>query len=209
MNTAPVLHVIIAFGAGLDAGVIRAMQSRGDADRSGSIGFSTRLRALAAAAVYQRTKNALIVFSGGITADGDWISEAEAMRGCVLKERTFPVPAADIMCEAMAKDTVTNVRRTAALLKTLPLAPDADVILIAGRRQMESAVAYFRAHGIRVRPMLLREALGAHAKEFDIPGTVDAPLKPHEKRRERILKVVRLIDRRGALLSAFLRWKRR
>lgn len=187
-------HVIIALGAGLDGK---------------AIGRVTKLRAAAAAVVYHRHPDSVILFSGGHTSGVGTISEAEAMREYFLAHRRFPVPRTKMLTETESPDTATNVRNIAAMLRTLPLAPGVRITLIAGRRQMEGAVAYFHSMGFTVRPLLVRQALGAIARCYMIPPGVDAPPTEHERMRGALWRALRVVDSRGYLASVIMRWRRR
>lgn len=187
-------QVIIALGAGMNGK---------------AIGRVTKLRAAAAAAAYRRHSDTIIIFSGGHTAGAGQVSEADAMRGYVLGHRRFPVDPRRILVETESPDTATNVRNVAAMLRTLSLAPGARITLIAGRRQMESAVGYFRAHGFTVHPLLVRQALGAIARCYMIPPGVDAPPDAAERRRGLMWRLFRVIDPRGAVASRIMKWRRK
>ncbi len=204
-----VRSVIVALGAGLDGGAMARLKKRNDPRSYLSIGRLTRLRAAAAAVMYRRDPGSVIIFSGGHTLGNTWISEGEAMREYVARHKKFAVPRSRIIVETEATDTVSNVRNIAEMLKKFRLNTGSHITLIAGRRQMESAVAYFRALGIVVHPLLVRQALGAIARSYVIPSSVDAPLSREDRKRGWILRLIRIVDPRGAIVSMIAKRQRR
>ena len=109
--------VIVVLGGGLD-GV--------------KIGFSSKLRTIAAAALHRRY-GGIVIMSGGSTAGHDAPSEAEAMKEYVTRSGRYRIPAPDVLVETLSLSTPENVSNVVRMLRKLGL-ENATVLLVAGRR---------------------------------------------------------------------------
>jgi uncharacterized SAM-binding protein YcdF (DUF218 family) len=150
------------------------------------IGDQTRLRAKAAALVWQKEPKATVIFSGG-RSDPNGPSEAEAMRDFVM-QKPWNIPSPAIQTENNSIDTADNVRRVITMIGKEVLATK-HITLIAGRRHIRRATRYFRAYGIEVRPVLPCHILGMEPEY----------VSPHDMRQETLLSILQIIDRKGRI----------
>lgn len=97
--------VIVALGAGLNRG---------------KLGFSSRLRAIAAAALHRR-HGGPVIMSGGQTGGHKGKSEADTMKDHVVRRARHRVPKKDVFTESTSLSTPENVMRVSAMLKKMGL----------------------------------------------------------------------------------------
>ena len=119
----------------------------------------TLRRCISAAEFYRRCGDIPIVCCGGPTLDGQVMSEAEAMRDCLV---SMQVPAERIILEKKSRNTRENAMYASEILQRNSLQ---DVALITSARHMNRAVSCFRAVGIDVLPLPCSQRLN------DVPAT--------------------------------------
>lgn len=197
MTTQP-SSLIVALGAGLEK------RNPGDPPYTW-IGTETELRAAAAAKIFGSRQDALLIFSGGRLMDKASPSEAESMKDYVMRP-PWNVPENRIATEDASIDTASNVANVAAIIEARSL-PTKNVTLIAGRRNVERAAAYFRAYGIRVTPLLARNVLGEDIERLGLPVVSDEPTFT-SLFHEYLLRLEQLVDRKGRLITMIKRWQR-
>lgn len=170
--------LLIALGAGLQH------RQLSDPPRAW-IGDQTRLRAEAAATVWKRNPESLIVFSGGLSHDSP--TEADAMKDYVMHS-PLNIPASAILTETTSIDTASNVRNIVALIRERSLPTD-NIVLIAGRRHILRATRYFAAYGIHVRPHIVSDILDVKPEY----------VFPHDRFKEFLLLIAQIVDRKGII----------
>ncbi|MBP7114308.1 MAG: YdcF family protein [Candidatus Peribacteraceae bacterium] len=181
-------HVIVSLGAGLEHRTPSAPPREW-------IGHQTKLRAEAAATLWKKNPQSLVIFSGGRTSEHS-PSEAEAMKDYVC-HAPWNIPADSVITDNDSLETAANVRCTVALLRERGIATT-DITLVAGRRHLRRATRYFRAYGIRVVSRSACSILGM-APEY---------VAPRDRSHEILLRVLQLIDRKGRLPTWMKRKKR-
>lgn len=187
----PPFTAIVCLGAGL------AYQKNSGPPRTW-IGQETLLRAAAGAKLQKESPGAVLLMSGG-PPSGSPFSEAEVMKDYVC-HAPWNVSAENIFTEDMSIETASNVRHSVAILHDRHL-PTNTIALVAGKKHLHRASAYFRAYGIRVTPLLARDVLG---------GAYGLPMPPdthstHDRLREIFLVVLQLFDRKGCLVTWYKR----
>ncbi len=189
------MHLIVSIGAGLDFGP--------DAEPHRA-GHQSQYRAAAAARLWRRdpTGSALL-FSGGRTSSVRGLSEAQAMKDFVVGDARFEVPEDKVLTEDASLDTAQNVRNVVAMIRQLGRTPD-RITLISGSRNLHRAAAYFRAHGMRVLPMMPAEVLGAEARELGFMADLER-VHPRDRVRDVLLRILQIVDRHGYAASWLVR----
>ena len=107
----------------------------------------TLRRCISAAEVYRRCGDIPIVCCGGPTLDGQVMSEAEAMRDCLV---SMQVPAERIILENKSRNTRENATCALEVLQRHSLK---YVGLITSARHMNRAVSCFKVVGLDVAPL--------------------------------------------------------
>ena len=107
----------------------------------------TLRRCISAAEVYRRCGDIPIVCCGGPTLDGQVMSEAEAMRDCLV---SMQVPAERIILENKSRNTRENAMCALEVLQSHSLK---HVGLITSARHMYRAVSCFKVVGLDVAPL--------------------------------------------------------
>ncbi|MBN80923.1 MAG: hypothetical protein CMJ70_12370 [Planctomycetaceae bacterium] len=107
----------------------------------------TLRRCISAAEVYRRCGDIPIVCCGGPTLDGQVMSEAEAMRDCLV---SMQVPAERIILENKSRNTRENATYALEVLQRHSLK---YVGLITSARHMNRAVSCFKVVGLDVAPL--------------------------------------------------------
>ena len=107
----------------------------------------TLRRCISAAEVYRRCGDISIICCGGPTLDGQVMSEAEAMRDCLV---SMQVPAERIILENKSRNTRENAKYALEVLQRHSLK---HVGLITSARHMNRAVSCFKVVGLDVAPL--------------------------------------------------------
>ncbi|MDO8648719.1 MAG: YdcF family protein [Candidatus Peregrinibacteria bacterium] len=193
--------LIVSLGAGL-AG------ERQTGPEWHSIGKATRMRAAAAASVWLKNPDALLLFCGGRSHPQLQISEAEAMKGYVTHSPHFRVPESAVLTEEESVDTAHSVRNSVALLKRMALDPE-KILVVTGARHLLRTARYFRAYGFPVTVISVEEALADSPVRHEFSKEVHGEkISKRAGRNEALLHMLQWFDRKGRIASALVRWWR-
>ncbi len=150
------------------------------------IGHQTRLRAEAAAMLWKKHPQALIICSGGRSAPQP-PSEAEAMEDFIT-HAAWNIPHECIITENESIETAENVRNVVSIVRTKEISPS-TVILVAGRRHIRRAGQYFKAYGIHVQEQTACHVLGISPEKVTL----------RDQMHEIILSLLQIIDTKGCI----------